>query len=146
MRRRLFIIGSCALALAGCAEPVTHATPSGRPEVTISGRSSAWAKDRLTNEMLNRGYTVTMDSGSTVAFDRASNNALANAFFGSGYDGVPNARITYSIVQIGGDTRIVADMAVITNPGSAFERRTPMNNNQDSTEIQELLNRIKASA
>lgn len=41
-------------------------------------------------------------------------------------------------------TRVVADFAIITNPGSSFERRTDFNNNQDSVQIQSMLDQIKA--
>ena len=62
---------------------------------------------------------------------------------GSRYDSTPNARITYTFA-VGTDTiRIVADLAIITNPGSAFERRMEMNNAKDSMEFQEMLNQLR---
>lgn len=95
--------------------------------------------------MLNRGYNLTQDNQFTVSFDRPVENVLAAAMLGSSYDGTPNARVTYTIVEANGATRVIADMAIVTNPGSSFERRTPMSNSQDSVKIQEFLNGLKRS-
>jgi hypothetical protein len=42
------------------------------------------------------------------------------------------------------NVRVVADIAVITNPGSAFEQRTKMNHGRESANLQATLNAIKA--
>ena len=42
-------------------------------------------------------------------------------------------------------TRVVADIAIITNPGSGFKPRTEMNGSQDSVQIQAMLDQIKAT-
>lgn len=78
-----------------------------------------------------------------LKFDRPVTNILASALLGSRYDSQPNARITYMFSKFSSSIRVVADMAVITNPGSAFERRTPFNNNQDSLSIQQMMLNIK---
>ncbi|MBC6436935.1 MAG: hypothetical protein GDA52_02075 [Rhodobacteraceae bacterium] len=100
-------------------------------------------KSALVDRMINRGYNLTRDNQFTVAFDRPVENIFAAALLGSRYDSTPNARISYTIVENAGATRVVADMAIITNPGSAFERRTPMNTSQDSLGIQRILNDLK---
>ena len=127
------------LGLAACAATVTHQTASGKPEVTIMTTEISAVKGLLVSEMLNRGYSITSESGNLVAFDRPVDNAFAAALLGSQYDRTPNARVTYSIAPLGSSTRVIADLAIITNPGSAFERRTDMNSNQDSLMFQDLL-------
>lgn len=57
---------------------------------------------------------------------------MANALFGSKYDATPNPRVTYTLMQDQGATRVIADFVIVTNPGSAFERLTPVNGSQDT--------------
>ena len=39
----------------------------------------------------------------------------------------PKSRVTYSIAQVGDDVRVVADISMVTNPGTGHEERTDMN-------------------
>ncbi len=129
--------------LAGCVEPTVHDTPSGRPEVTLSTKNHDAVRSALINRMLNKGYSITRDTGHSIAFDRPVDNALGAVLFGSQYDATPNARIVYTLAALGNATRVVADIAIVTNPGSAFERQTNMNGNQDSLQVQAMLESLK---
>jgi cell division septation protein DedD len=142
--RTLAMFGLAAL-LFGCGTPVRQNTASGRPEVTIANVPADRVKSALVNEMINGGYRITKDSQFEIAFDRPIDNLAAAVLFGSRYDAQPNARVAYSIAQVGSDVRVVADMAIITNPGSGFEQRTDVSAGADSPKIQELLNRVSAS-
>lgn len=139
---------SAALALcfllAACATPVHHNTASGKPEVFIASSDVDEIKGRIASHMMNAGYSITRDTAYQFAFDRPVDNFWVSAFFGSRYDSQPNARISYSFAVISGGTRVVADVAIITNPGSAFERRTAANQNRDTLQVQELLDAVKA--
>ncbi len=132
-----------AATLHGCGTPVQHATASGNVEVTISAPTADVVKAALVNEMVNRGYRITKDTPYEVVFDKPVENFAAQLLLGSRYDGVPNARISYMIAATPPTVRVVADMAIITNPGSSFERRTPLNNGQDSMQVQTILDSIK---
>ena len=131
--------------VAACATPVKHHTASGRPEVTIATTNVGAVKGALISEMVNRGYSITRESDFLVAFDRPIDNVWAAALLGSRYDSTPNARVSYTIARIQDAIRVVADLAIITNPGSAFERQTNMNANEDSRKIQGLLDRVKSN-
>ena len=143
MKRRTVICGIAALTVAACVEPVEHSTASGKPEVLIDTQDTSAVKSEIVSYMINSGYSVTTNDEFTIAFDRPVDNAFAAVLLGSSYDSTPNARITYTIIEVNNGTRVIADSAIITNPGSAFERRTPMNNSQDSKRIQELLTQIQ---
>lgn len=132
------------LIIFGCASPVVHNTPSGKVEVTINGVNTDAVKARLVNEMLNIGYSITQDTPHVITFDAPVENALGAILYGSEYDSTPNARISYTLVQAAMATRVVADIAVITNPGSPFERRRDFNHGQDSPTFQTILDRIKS--
>jgi hypothetical protein len=141
--KKLWILG-LALTLGGCAAPVQHQTASGRPEVLIHNTNSESVKSAIVNRMLSDRYRITRDTPYEIAFDKAVENIAAQVLLGSEYDSQPNARISYTLASVGADVRVIADMAIITNPGSAFERRTEMNNGQDSPMVQTFLDGIKA--
>ena len=69
-------------------------------------------------------------------------NPLVAVLMGSKYDAQPNARVSYQIAQLGDDVRVVADMAIITNPGSAFEQRMDVSAGADSPLIQAFLTSV----
>ena len=140
---RVWLGLAVALSLAGC-NGVKHETASGRPEVTI--RSSAEpVKSAVTGFLVNAGYSITKSSDIQVVGERTPDNAMAAVLFGSQYDSTPKARITYTILPLGGTTRVIADMAIVTNPGSAFERVTPLNNVPESAGVQRSLIDVKAA-
>lgn len=140
---RSAIIGA-SLLLASCVTaPVEHHTASGKPEVTVAATPES-IKPQLVSQMLSAGYRINRDTVYELSFDRPVDNLAVAVLMGSKYDAQPNSRISFSFAPIGGQTRIVADAAIITNPGSAFERRTPTNNGVDSQSIQQYLDRLKA--
>jgi hypothetical protein len=128
----------------GCATPVVHNTPSGRPEITVSGKVGKRASAEITNLMVNRGYNVKVSSDTLIVFEKPIESTMAAVLLGSRYDSTPAARITYNIIETEATTRVIASFAAVTNPGSAFERITPMNNIQDTDTYQMRLNEIKA--
>ena len=129
--------------VVGCATPVVHNTPSGRPEIMVSGKVGKRASAEVTNLMVNKGYNVKSSSDSLIVFEKPMEGAMAAMLLGSRYDSTPAARVTYNIIETETTTRVIASFAAITNPGSAFERITPMNNNQDTAAYQMRLNEIK---
>ena len=96
--------------------------------------------------MLNKGYRITKDTQFELAFDMPVDNAMVSVLLGSKYDSQPNKRVSYSIAQVGEDVRVVADFAVITNPGSAFERRTDLNESAATTDVQTLLEEVASES
>ncbi|MHA1355493.1 MAG: hypothetical protein ACTSR1_10005 [Candidatus Heimdallarchaeota archaeon] len=133
------------MSFAACATPVKHNTPSGRPEITISGKVGKQVQAEIMNLMLNNGYNVKSSTDTLLVFERPIKNVMAAALLGSRYDSTPAARISFNIIEMGASTRVVASFAAVTNPGSAFERITPMNNNADTVNYQMRLNEIKQS-
>ncbi|NCC03451.1 MAG: hypothetical protein EOM37_05310 [Proteobacteria bacterium] len=134
-----------ALFVVSCAAPINHNTASGKVETTIVGTNKEAVKSKILGEMINKGYTMTKSDDVSIVFDKPVENAFAAALLGSRYDSTPNARITFNLIQDRSFMRIVADCSVITNPGSAFEKRTNMNNSQDTLKVQAWLDNIKNS-
>lgn len=130
------------LPLAGCATPVTHATQSGKPEATIRGSESRVRKE-LTNLMMDSGYRVTKSDDTTIVFEKPITNTMAQFALASRYDHQPVERSSFTIIDQGKTVRLIGDLAGITNPGSAFERRTDFNRGADSMITQAQIDVVK---
>lgn len=135
-------IAALAATLCGCAS-VDHQTASGKVEVTINAPPEA-VKASIVNAMVNQRYRISKDTAFELAFDKPTDNLLAAAFLGSRYDSTPNTRISYFLAPTPPSVRVVADFAIITNPGSSFERRTDLNRSEDTAQVQALLDDVKA--
>ena len=52
---------------------------------------------------------------------------------------VPNERVVFTIIQLGPDTRLVGDAMLVTNPGTAFEQRTSINQTDVAKQMNQTL-------
>lgn len=136
------IVFAAALFLTGC-QTVQHATPSGRPEVTIAAPSNE-VKTAFVGTLTNLGYSLTKDTNFQIAMERPVDNVMANVLLSSKYDPTVEARITATFLELSGATRVTTDMGIVRNGGSAFEAVTSVNNSPDSVGVQNLLQEIKA--
>jgi hypothetical protein len=127
-----------ALAFGGC-QTVQHNTPSGKAEVQIANVTTDQVKAEIVNGMMTSGWIIQQDTPYALSFDKPVQNVMAAALLGSQYDATPTSRVTFVIAQNGPNVRIVTDIAIITNPGSGFERRTPTNNSADGAHVQAML-------
>jgi hypothetical protein len=127
MRSLFVVLALASCGLGACTAPTHLDTPSGHPEATISRTTPNKVKAALVHNMKDKGFQITKDKQFELAFDRPLDSKLAEALLGSKANGTPNLRITYSIAQVGDDVRVIADLAAITNPGSASEQSTDMN-------------------
>lgn len=135
-----------ALSLTACQTSQLQ-TASGKPEVTIFAADASLVKAEIINDMLNSGYVLSRDTAYQLVFDkRMETNFTAQLLLGSNYDQVPAARIAYVISPTNENVRVIADMSIITNPGSAFERRMDMNHSKDATLVQQKLRTVKERA
>ncbi|OSJ34277.1 hypothetical protein BSZ19_12785 [Bradyrhizobium japonicum] len=134
-----------AVALAGCqtaAEAPT--TASGKPEVTIRAPTAA-IKARLVSLAMDKRFNVTKDTEYLLQVEKPSENFGAVLLMGSKYDGIPAERIVFTFAPIGDTTRVVAAGMFVTNPGSAFERITPVNGGEGAIRTQQTLDGLKLS-
>jgi C-terminal processing protease CtpA/Prc len=138
-----FLVLAAGLLCAACQTGVQHQTASGRPEITIPNVSTDRVKSELVNRMVNGGFRIHRDTPYEISFEKPSDNFAVNVLMGSKYDSQPNVRASYTLAQIGSGVRVVGDLAIVTNPNSAFEKRTDMNNSQGGREYQEALDQLK---
>lgn len=128
-------MGTLVLSLTACGTPVQHMTASGKVEEVFQGTPDQ-IKGPLVGMMSSNGFNMSKDTPYMLAFDKPSDNIVANVLLGSRYDAVPNARVSFAFAPMGVTTRVIADVSIVTNPGSAFERITPANNNESTGKLQ----------
>lgn len=135
------------VCLSGCvtdaASSYAPATPSGKPEVVIHA-SVAQVKSALISRAMNKGFSITRDTDYLLQLDKPSDNIAAQLLLGSRYDSTPNERYVFTFAPAGDEVRIVAATMFVTNPGSAFERTTPITTGAGVQRTQVALDEIKA--
>lgn len=140
--RILFL--AAALMLAACQTAQQPTTPSGKAEVTIKAPVAA-IKAQLLSRAMDRRFNVTKDTEYLLQVEKPTENLAAAVLLGSKYDSVPSERIVFTFAPLGENTRVVAALMIVTNPGSAFERLTPINAGEGVDRTQNTLNEIKQS-
>lgn len=145
MFRRMLIVATAA-AMAGCATPPPRLdTPSGNPEVTIQGVARKQVVDKIVDTLTARGMTMQkIDEYNVVAGKRAENDFSSQVLFGSRYDSVPEYRVSFTLIERPPAVKVYARVAIVTNPGSAFERPTDMTDQQRGN-LQDMLVRLQSS-
>jgi hypothetical protein len=132
--------------LGGCVStPVKLNTPSGRPEVTISGATKKKISDIIINRELSKGWDLKNQTDSLLIFTRKNTNFGARLLLGSRYDTVPENRLTYTLVENENGIRVFFKAEIVTNPGSAFEQVTDVTlaNEEFAEDCQKTLEEIK---
>jgi hypothetical protein len=134
-----------AALLVGCLATVKHDTASGRPEVTIAGKS---AKDVLafaSNDLINRGYMIRTRSELNAVFEKKFTGTGAFLISGPGLADPVN-RLVLDFVESGGATRVISSYSLVSNPGGqkgVAEKVTSADDLAESKEIQTLLDSIR---
>jgi hypothetical protein len=139
------IIAAAILVASAWAAPAA-AQASARAEITLPNATSATVRSQLVNTMMSRGYAVVNESQSVVAFEKPADNMAAMFLFGTRANMVPVSRVSFSMAEIGGNTRVMADIAVIANAGTAFERRNDLNFGADRDAAQGMLNGLSTAS
>lgn len=131
--RNVFLL--CLLFIGGCVAvepppPLTFSYEHGNTEV----------KTAIVETFIQRGYTINRDTQFLLVMDRAARgNVSASLVYGSDWNSVPNARVSFAIT---GDnpTTATASMSVVTNPGTGFERPIDLTANEDArTQIRDAM-------
>lgn len=123
---KYWIVAALALLLCGC-----QTAPTGplAPNNFTFNASRQTTKESIVSVYLGRGFQIVRDSDLQLVMDRPANdNFTAQLLFGSQWNGVPNARMSLTFL---GDnpTQVNAQLSIVTNPGSGFERVMDVTNN-----------------
>jgi membrane-associated protease RseP (regulator of RpoE activity) len=123
---KLILVISTVIFSSGCVTTQQLNTRSGKPEVTISDVSKDEIKSIIIDTMSDRGWQLKEEARYQMVFTKLADKDLAaRVLFGSNYDGIPEYRANFTIVDIAGskDIRVIQTSEIVTNPGSTFERR-----------------------
>lgn len=142
--RAVILALASSLALVGCQTAKQPDTPSGRAEVEIRAPVAS-VKAALLSRAMDRRFNITKDTEYLLQVEKPTENLAAAVLLGSRYDATPSERIVFTFAPIGENTRVVASLMIVTNPGSAFERLTPINAGEGVDRTQATLDEIKAS-
>ena len=146
MKAKIAAICLSFIGLTACQTVKPPATASGRPEVTISGVTPAQVKPVLVNKTIDKGYRIVKDDAYSLTFEKPSDSFAANVFLGTRAGGPPVQRVSFTIAEVGGATRVVADAALVSNAGMAFEQRTDVSSGALAPQVQGFLDEVAAQA
>jgi hypothetical protein len=142
---RKLILLAMVVALVGCAAPKQHLnTASGNPEVIIEGVNRKQVADRIVDRLTGKGLTIHQVTEYKIVAGQKAEDFGAKFFFGSRYDGIPEYRITYTLVdQPPAAVKVYGRAGIVTNPGSAFERVRDMTDGQKQN-LQDMLGKLRS--
>jgi S1-C subfamily serine protease len=137
--KRLSRLIAAAILLSGGA---SAACAADRAEVTIPLASADRVKAALANEMLSRGWRLVKDAGLQISFEHSISGVVANMLFSTPAGGAPIERVSFAVVGSREVTRVVADISVVSNAGTAFESSIDTNGGADTPNIQAALDAV----
>lgn len=136
-----------AFVATGCAtvERVAQ-TPSGKPEVFLMAVEREDARDRLVNDLLNRGWTPVGEVTSYTLTFRKDPQGFGETFAaemiaGGQYRGEVEMRVNFTILGLSDGTRIVSDYPYLTSKHAIFgtENRHVLDTNRMFNDIHTML-------
>ena len=113
-----------------------------RPEIAIPGTTKKVVLDALVGQMTRRDYTIRRIDEYRAQFEHPGGFWL-DVLAGSRFNRDAPWRISYTIFDAVEGVHVVADVGVVTNPGSALEHVTDVRNLRNSAAIQTILDAIK---
>jgi hypothetical protein len=134
MKKILIIIASFVLLSSVCLGANQQAAST-----EITGFDKKPITDELVKTMMDEGYNIKTTNDYQMVFCKDLTDFKSMFFLGSKFNGTPEMRITFNIVQLDKIVKITADAKAVTNPNSGFERYTQVN----PQNIQPLLDNIK---
>lgn len=132
------------LTLGACGTLPHAETPTGRPDVTIRAKPET-IKAYLIERISAKGAVLVQETPSTLVFEAPTQNAGAIIMMGTSHQSQPTERYSYTIVKQGNMTRVMANLSIIANQGTAFEKRMDFNRTHEAVAVQASLERMKAN-
>jgi len=140
---------SCAIMfmlffMYGCATNYQVNSSTGKAEVIINGVDRKEIKDVMLNAMLSDGFYLQNQNEYQLVFGKKDNSLTMSLLAGSNYDITPEWRYTFTMVDYSGGIRILTNIWIVTNPGSAFESINDLSTNTKAAQNMQIgLNSFK---
>ena len=141
--RALVVIILAAALVAGCASRPHMPTRSGRPEVTIRGKTTEELKVYFVTDLVSRGYTVRNADPAAMIFEKQERGSVALLVI-SELDRTAWNRVRVSIVSHRrGSHRVICQAFLVGNRGRPVEQVKEVSGEWET--IQDWLERAKAN-
>lgn len=147
MTARILVIVA-TIVLCACAAPVKLPTPSGNPEITMTGADPDEIAGEITDRFVTAGFEVA-DAATLrrMVFERViTDSSMHTMLLGSTHDPFPTLRIVATVNKTRDVVRVMLVPEYVTNAGTAFESRLPNRNAEDLRTLQALLDAVRMSA
>jgi len=138
----LIICFNLSIFFVGCVITPPLQTASGRPEVTLYGITKKQFFDEAAVNAAISGGEIREINEYSMVIAKKNTSFGAAVLYGSRYNTTPEERITLTVIEVPRGIRIFATVAIVTNPGSAFEKTTASSNFRG---IQAELEKMKAN-
>jgi len=131
----------CTIATS-CATVPPIETPSGRPECTVAGTSAADVQAYCLERFVGNGWMLKSQTSNQLVFWKENESELQNVLLGSAYDPTTTNEVRLVFTSAGGGTRVLGQVALVGNEGSAFERRDDLTSGRSGYELWQALRQI----
>ena len=118
---------------------------SGLPHVLLENTSSSIVMNTIVSSMNNSGFKVISTKDSTVVVTRPSGPELAADVFGASFSGTAEIRIAYTITRSGSAVQVSADISLVANPGTSYEKSASLNDTKYARSMQASLETLKSA-
>lgn len=118
MKKILLIIGTIFLTTLVFSDIMV-------PEISLQNTTKTIVINSLTDIMLTHGFRVNRIDDYKAVFDKEDKSFAGNfeaAFYEGNYSDYPVLRISYAIVQIDNNIRIIANLERVVNPETGHEK------------------------
>jgi len=111
-----------ASLMAGCGPLGTQVDNSATPEVFISNVTKKQVLDRIVSAKLSKGMQIKSSDDYGVVVAKKDESLAGALLYGSQYDGTPEMRVRYSVIEQDSGVKVFSRAEMVTNPGSGYER------------------------
>lgn len=134
-----------ALLCGACASSIPLRTPSGKPEVVVSGNDRQLLADVLTETMIAAHYRPVLVNDRLAVYERPVGGMDA-LVLGPGFTADADARVTCCFLESGAGLHLVTDLELVSGSGTAEEKRKAVPRGHDlAHEVQDVLDLVKGS-
>jgi C-terminal processing protease CtpA/Prc len=99
--------------------------------VSITDATISEVRDQVTRDYLGIGFNIVVSNDAVLILQKTSNDFMTNVFYGSRYNTYPAYRAQFNFVQQANTVYTTAELSIITNPNSSFEKSTPIYNDKN---------------
>lgn len=141
----LLLLCFILLIVSSCASIEPSKTTYRAPEVIIDHVSSKQIADIIAEEMRNNKFKIYSLTDSKIIVGRRSGQELISFALGPSFYGIAEERIVYNISKIGNSVKVTADISILANPETSFEKTISLNNTKYAESMRASLDSLRSS-